>query len=81
MREHTETENALAAMSRAAVTARERASLFGSKLVLWRDGSVVLVDPQQNGAEQGGAEQPATAPESKSEGNKKPQAESSPRSQ
>jgi hypothetical protein len=73
MREHTETESALAAMSRAAVTARARASLFGSKLVLWRDGSVVLVDPQKNGAEQG-ADQPATAPESA--GNEKPQPES-----
>jgi hypothetical protein len=73
MREHTETEGALAAMSRAAVTARARASLFGSKLVLWRDGSVVLVDPRKNSAEQGGTDLPATAPESKPGGNQKPQ--------
>jgi hypothetical protein len=79
MREHTETESALAAMSRAAATARERASLFGSKLVLWRDGTVVLVDPRKNGADR--ADQPATAPESKREGELKPTPESEGRSQ
>ena len=57
MRELTETESALAAMNRAAVTARERSSRFGSPLVLWRDGSVVLVDPKTSGAEQGAADQ------------------------
>ncbi len=77
MIEQTETESALAAMNRAAVTARERASRFGSQLVLWRDGSVVLVDPRTSGAEQGGADHPATAAKSKPEGkeNAKPEPE------
>jgi|GEM_PF-3271108 len=76
MREDTETESALAAMNRAAVTARERALRFGSQLVLWRGGSVVLVDPRTNGAEQGGADQPATAHEPNMEGAQNPKPES-----
>jgi hypothetical protein len=80
MTEQTETESALAAMSRAAITARERALRFGSHLVSWRDGSVVLLDPRTYDAEQDGAGQPATRPESKSEGNDKSQLEAEGRS-
>jgi hypothetical protein len=81
MRELTETERALAAMNRAAATARKRASRFGSKLVMWRNGSVVLVDPRANGAEQDGAEQTATAVDSKAKGQERFRPESEGRSQ
>ena len=81
MNDQTETEAALAAMNRAAETARVRASRFGSRLALWEDGAVVLVDPLTYGAEQGGADQPATAPESKSDDNSNPQPESEVRPQ
>ena len=64
MNNRTETEAALAALNRAADTARVRASRFGSRLALWKDGAVVLVDPLTNGAKQGGADQPATTAES-----------------
>lgn len=72
MNDLTETEAALAAMKRAAESARVRASRFGSRLAVWKDGAVVFVAPQSNGAEQGGADQPATAPESKSDSNENP---------
>jgi len=72
MSSQTETEAALAAMNRAAETARVRASRFGSRLAFWKDGEVVLVDPIANGAEQGGADQPATVPNPKSERNDRP---------
>lgn len=75
MSNRTETEAALAAMNRAAVTARVRASRFGSRLALWEDGAVVLVDPLTNSAEQGGADQPATAVESRGEGKVDPESE------
>ncbi len=81
MTDQTETESALAAMNRAAITARERASRFGSQLVLWRDGSVVLVDPRTSGAEQGGADQPATAVESEVKGKEEAAQESEGRPQ
>lgn len=79
MNELSEAEGALAAMTRAAEAARVRATRFGSRLAIWRDGEVVLVTPQTKGAEQGGTDQPATAPESKSEGDSKPDPESEPR--
>ena len=41
----TETERAMSAMKRAAEAARIRASRFGSKLAVWRNGAVILVDP------------------------------------
>ena len=80
MKDQTETERALTAMNRAAATARERASRFGSRLVLWRDGAVVLANPEKIEAEQAGTGQPATRPESKSEGSDKPQPEAEGRS-
>jgi len=80
MSEQSETEGALAAMNRAAVAARERASRFGSQLVMWRDGSVVLVDPKENSAEQGGAEPLATGSQSNPEDNKNTKSESEGRS-
>ena len=49
-----------------------------------KDGSVAAIQwicAEPDKAEQGGADQPATAPESKSEGNSKPQPESEGRSQ
>jgi len=76
MNDRTETEAALAAMNRAAEAARVRASRFSSPLALWRHGSVVLVDPQTIGAEQGGADQPATRSESGRESEEKPKSES-----
>ena len=76
MNERTEAEGALAAMTRAAEAARVRATRFGSRLAIWKDGAVVLVSPQTNGAEQGGADQPATAPELNPEGDSKPESES-----
>ncbi len=48
MKEKSLTEGALAAMVRAAEVARERAIRFGSPLVRWIDGTVVLVDPVTN---------------------------------
>ncbi len=51
MSELTETDAALAAMNRAAEAARIRAFRFGSRLALWKDGAVVLVEPRTNGAE------------------------------
>lgn len=81
MNPQTETENALAAMDRAATNARTRASRFGSRLAVWRDGGVVLLDPRRTWAEQGGADQPATAMEAKSEGEEKAEPESDRRSQ
>ena len=72
MNDLTETEAALAAMNRAAESARVRASRFGSRLAVWKDGAVVLLAPRSNGAEQGGADQPATAADSKSNSNGKP---------
>ena len=68
MNPNTETESALAAMDRAAAKARTRASRFGSRLAVWRDGAVALLDPQRTWAEQGGADQPVTAVDSKVEG-------------
>lgn len=76
MNELSEAEGALAAMTRAAEAARVRATRFGSSLAIWKDGAVVLVTPQTNGAEQGGADQPATAPKSKSEDDSTPKPES-----
>jgi len=67
MSELTETDAALAAMNRASEIARIRASRFGSRLALWKDGAVVLVEPRANGAEQDVADQPAAAVESKSD--------------
>jgi len=81
MSRQTETESALAAMDRAATRARTRASLFGSRLAVWRDGAVVLLDPRRTGAEQGGADQPTTDVEAKSEGDEKAEAETDRRSQ
>ncbi len=68
MNSRTESENALAAMKRAAANARARALRFGSRLAVWRDGAVTLVDPGTSDAEQGGADQPATAVDSKGAG-------------
>lgn len=68
MNEPTEAEGALAAMNRAAQTARVRANRFGSRVAIWRDGAVVFVSPQTNGAEQDSADQPATRSEFESEG-------------
>ena len=46
MSENTsEVDLALRAMHRAAETARIRAKRYGSKLAVWRDGEVVLVEP------------------------------------
>ena len=81
MNEPTEAEGALAAMTRAAETARVRATRFGSRLAIWKDGAVVFVTPQTTGAEQGGADQPATATESQSKGDSKSESESEMRSQ
>jgi len=81
MSPRTETECALAAMNRAAARARIRASRFGSRLAVWRNGAVVLLDPRGTGAEQAGADQPAAAPEPKPEGkeNTRPDPEAHPR--
>ncbi len=80
MNELTEAEGALAAMNRAAAAARLRALRFGSRLALWRDGAVVLISPLAIDAEQDGAGQPATRPDSKSEGSDKHQSEAAGRS-
>lgn len=61
MKDQTETERALSAMNRAASSARERASRFGSRLVLWRDGAVVLAEPEKIEAEEGACTQPSVA--------------------
>ena len=46
MNENTsEVDLALQAMHRAAETARIRAMRYGSKLAVWQDGEVVLVEP------------------------------------
>lgn len=81
MNPQTEADGALAAMGRAATRARMRATRFGSRLAVWRDGAVVLLDPRRTGAEQGGADQPATDGEAKSEGGEKAEPESDRRSQ
>lgn len=60
MSDQIATESALAAMRRAADTARIRASRFGSRLALWRDGAVVLVEPTVNGQQQEDAGQRTT---------------------
>lgn len=73
MNDLTESEGALAAMNRAAEAARIRATRFGSRLAIWKDGAVALITPQTNGAEQDSTDQPATRPELKSEGSDKPQ--------
>lgn len=62
MNQCNETEGALAAMNRAAATARLRALRFGSNLAVWRDDAVVLIPPHANDAEQADTEQPATHP-------------------
>ena len=50
MKVKTESEHALAAMIRAAEIARVRAARFGSKLAIWKDGAVVLIDPNSEQA-------------------------------
>jgi len=81
MNPHTETESALAAMDRAAAKARTRATRFGSRLAVWRDGAVAFLDPRRTWAEQDGADQPATAVESGPEGEEKADPKSEGRSQ
>ena len=39
-------DGALAAMKRASLVARQRASEKGLKIVIWRDGKVVEIDPR-----------------------------------
>lgn len=62
-----ESEAALRAMKRAADTARERAILYGVPVAIWKDGNVVLLEPELTKAQQDGAEQPATIVDAKSE--------------
>jgi len=52
MSNDSESQAALAAMERAAEVARLRASRFGSRLALWKDGKVVLVDPSSSSNEE-----------------------------
>ena len=68
MNELTEAEGALEAMKSAAAVARLRASRFGSNLAVWRDGAVALISPLAMDAEEAGARQPASRPESKAGG-------------
>ena len=65
MNERTETEAALAAMNRAAESARVRASRFGSRLAIWKDGAVVFVSPNSKEEGKDKLGQPGNAPESK----------------
>ena len=80
MNELTEAEGALEAMKSAAAVARLRASRFGSNLAVWRDGAVALISPLAMDAEEAGAGQPATRPESKAKDSNKPQPEEEGRS-
>ena len=48
MNPNPKAEGALAALTRAAETARIRAIRFNSKLAIWKDGEVVLIDPKTN---------------------------------
>ena len=45
MKTRTETEQAMAAMKRAAESARVKASRFGTKLAVWKDGAVAYIEP------------------------------------
>ncbi|WP_411846742.1 hypothetical protein AAFN60_04050 [Roseibacillus persicicus] len=58
MKTRTETEQAMAAIKRAAKLARIRASRFGTKLAVWKDGSVIFIEPK---ADQGVAAEPDRA--------------------
>ena len=60
MNQQTARDSALAAMRHAAEKARERASRFGSRLAVWRNGAVMLLDPRRTKAEQDADGQPAT---------------------
>jgi len=62
MNQLTDSNGALAAMRHAAEKARERASRFGSRLAVWRNGTVILLDPRRTKVEQDAAGQPATRP-------------------
>ena len=60
MSQLTDSNGALVAMKVAAEKARERAARFGSKLAVWRNGSVTLIDPKETKVERGAVEKTAT---------------------
>ena len=69
-------------MKKMGVTSKKLVVTFESAKVADRAGTIVAITPIKNNlSEQDGADQPATAPESKSEGNEKPKPESEERSQ
>ena len=74
MNNRTEAEAALAAMNRAAETARVRAARFGSRLAIWQNGAVVLIEPSPVGVEQS-TDEPAPRSQSKAEGGEAAQPE------
>jgi hypothetical protein len=53
MNQQTDRDSALAAMRHAAEKARERALRYGSRLAVWRNGAVMLLDPRRTKAESG----------------------------
>jgi len=62
-----ESKGALRAIRRAATSARKRAARYEVPLAIWRDGEIAFLSPEQTEAQQDGADQPATAVESKAE--------------
>ncbi|MFK5924360.1 MAG: hypothetical protein QM496_19465 [Verrucomicrobiota bacterium] len=56
MNEQAEAEVALAAMNRASEMARVRAARYGSKLAVWKNGSVEFTYPEITNAGQNAAE-------------------------
>lgn len=68
MNQKSESEMALDAMKRAAETARQRAARFHSRLAIWRDGKVVLIDPNEWKAGQDGAVNPSASEVGKLDG-------------
>mgnify|MGYP005856993063 CR=1 FL=1 len=46
MKDTEDKDMALRGMRHAAVIARERASRFGLRIPVWRDGAIVFVDPK-----------------------------------